>query len=279
MTYGNLRTQTLRWLRTHGITVSKRLGQHFLVDETVLEHILNQTRITATDILLEIGPGAGTLTKALTRSAQRVIAIEKDSRFFQALQSELGANPRLTIVRGDALKIEWPFCTKLVANLPYGISSPTIFKFLASKTPIAVLMLQREFAERLVAPVGTKDYGRLTVMVGYLATVELLEQISSKCFYPEPAVDSALVRITKRDTPALALADPELFAQLVRTLFGQRRKKVRTPLSLFIRQQGLPSTRLQHVLGRIPWLDRRAEELSPQELAQIANTVHEELTP
>lgn len=277
MMIGNLRTQTLRWLRTHGIAVSKRLGQHFLVDETILERILDHARVTPTDVVLEIGPGAGTLTRALTQRAQRVIAIEKDSRLFEALQSEMGADPRLTILRGDALKIDWPFCTKLVANLPYGISSPAIFRFLDSKTPMAVLMLQREFAERLVAPVGTKDYGRLTVMVDYQGTVELLEEISSKCFYPEPAVDSALVRVTRRKTPGLALADPSLFAQLVTALFGQRRKKIRTPLSTFIQRQGLPSHRLQGVLDRIPCLDRRAEELSPQELAQIANTVHEEL--
>jgi 16S rRNA (adenine1518-N6/adenine1519-N6)-dimethyltransferase len=277
MTPGNLRTQTLRWLHSHGIAVSKRLGQHFLIDETVLEHILDHAAITASDVVLEIGSGAGTLTRALAQRAQRVIAIEKDARLFEALQSELRANPRLTIVRGDALKIDWPSCTKLVANLPYGISSPAIFRFLESKTRIAILMLQREFAERLVAPVGAKDYGRLTVMAGYLGSVELLEQISSKCFYPEPSVDSALVRITRHRVPALALANPELFAQLVVALFGQRRKKVRTPLSRFIQQQGLPPSRLRSILGRVPWLDQRAEELSPQELAQIANIVDEEL--
>jgi 16S rRNA (adenine1518-N6/adenine1519-N6)-dimethyltransferase len=277
MTSGNLRTQTLRWLHTHGIAVSKRLGQHFLVDETVLERILDHAHITSTDVVLEIGPGAGTLTRALAQRAQRVIAIEKDSRLFDALQSEMGADPRMTILRGDALRIDWPLSTKLVANLPYGISSPTVFKFLDGKIPVAVLMLQKEFAERLVAPVGSKDYGRLTVMVDYLGTVDLLEEISRKCFYPEPAVDSALVRVTRRNTPAFALADPTLFAQLVTALFGQRRKKVRTPLSTFIQRQGLAPHRLQGVLDRIPWLDRRAEELAPQELAQMANTVHEEL--
>jgi len=277
MTSGSLRTQTLRWLHTHGIAVSKRLGQHFLVDETVLERILDHAHITSTDVVLEIGPGAGTLTRGLAQRAQRVIAIEKDSRLFEALQSEMGADPRLTILRGDALRIDWPLCTKLVANLPYGISSPAIFRFLDSKIPTAVLMLQREFADRLVAPVGTKDYGRLTVMVDYMGTVDLLEEIRRKCFYPEPAVDSALVRVTRRQTPAFALADPTLFAKLVAALFGQRRKKVRTPLSAFIQQQGLAPHRLQGVLDRIPWLDRRAEELSPPELAQMANTVHEEL--
>jgi len=277
MMSGNLRTQTLRWLQTHGIALSKRLGQHFLVDETILAHIVNHAQIRSTDTVLEIGPGAGTLTRALAQRAQHVTAIEKDTRLFRALQSEMGANPRLTILRGDALRIDWPSCTKLVANLPYGISSPVIFRFLDSGIPFAVLMLQQEFAERLVAPVGTKDYGRLTVMVDYLAAVELLEELESKCFYPEPAVGSALVRGTRRKTPAFALADPALFAQLVAALFAQRRKKSRTPLSAFLQRKGLTSARLQSVLGRISCLDKRAEELSPQQLAQIANTVHEEL--
>jgi 16S rRNA (adenine1518-N6/adenine1519-N6)-dimethyltransferase len=277
MVSGDLRTQTLRWLRTHGIAVSKRLGQHFLVDEATLEHILEQAHVTSEDVVLEIGPGPGTLTRALAQRARQVIAIEKDPRLFEALWSEMRAQPRLTILRGDALKVDWPACTKLVANLPYGISSPVVFRFFDSQSPIALLMLQREFAERLVAPVGTKDYGRLTVMVDYLATVELLEEISRKCFYPEPAVDSALVRVTRRKAPAFVVANPALFAQLVTALFGQRRKKIRTPLSSFMVRQGLPLSGASRVLDQILQLDKRVEELSPEDLAQMANTIHEEL--
>ena len=262
-------------MRRHGLTPSRERGQHFLVCEQVLNSILDYASISPTDKILEIGAGIGTLTVALAQRAGHVFAIEKDASLCRALEAELGDDPRITIIQGDAVKIDWPPCDKLVANLPYTISTPILFRFLSTRIPLAVLMLQREFAERLTAKAGTREYGRLTVMASYSSTVELLEYVEPSCFYPQPQVTSALVRIVRRPKPAFMVKDFTLFSQLVTALFGQRRKKIRTPLRAFLRNLGLPADRISDMLLQIPWLDKRAEQLAPEQLANIANLLCE----
>ena len=276
MTPGNLLSQTKEWLQIHGITITKRLGQHFLIDEHILERIINHADIASNEVILEIGAGIGTLTKALVQGAQQVVTIEKDPMLCQALEKEFESNPQIKIIKGDALKIEWPHCDKLVANLPYTISSPVIFRFLSTQLPQAILMLQQEFAQRLAANVGSKTYGRLTVMVNYTAKVELLEKVAPDCFYPQPAVSSALVRIVRRKVPAFTVTDYSIFSQLVTVLFNQRRKKIRTPLKTFLKRLALQPSDIKTVWQRVRWLDLRAEELTPAQIAEIANIISEE---
>lgn len=276
MTKGSLLTRTRHWLRNHGITAIKRLGQHFLIDEDVLNRILDYADIGSKDDILEIGAGIGTLTKALAQRARQVFAIEKDSKLCHALREEFSMNPSITIIEGDAVKVEWPRCNKLVANLPYAISSPVIFRFLKTQFPLAVLMVQHEFALRLAAKVNTKEYGRLTVMADYAATIDFLEQVDPTRFYPQPAVTSALVRITRRTTPPYKIADYTLYAHLITALFNQRRKKIRTPLKSFLHSLKLRPSCIDTIQEQIPWLDHRVEQLSPKQLAEISNTIHEE---
>jgi 16S rRNA (adenine1518-N6/adenine1519-N6)-dimethyltransferase len=271
MTPGTLLTRTTQWLKRHELRVSKHLGQHFLVDKDVLNRTIEYGQVSANDQILEIGTGTGVLTQALANHAQLVYTIEKDSRLFQALSEELGTDARIQLIHGDATQIDWPQCDKLVANLPYTISSPVLFRFFNSEISLAVVMLQKEFGERLTAQPGSKQYGRLTVMTAYHANVELLEVITPESFYPPPAVSSALVRISRQTHPPFEVKDVDLFGQVVIALFNQRRKKIRTPLKAFVGNQ-----QFQKIQAEIPWLNQRVEELAPEQIAQISNTLYEE---
>ena len=270
MTPGTLLTRTQQWLKTHNVRVSKRLGQHFLVNERVLERIIETADLSLDDRILEIGTGNGTLTQALADHVQQVYTIEKDMNLFRILSQELESNQRIQVIQGDAVKIEWPQSDKLIANLPYGISSPVLFRFFESNIPMAVLMLQREFGERLTATSGSKKYGRLTVMAAYYAAVELLELVTPESFYPPPEVSSALVRIHQYSQPTFPVKDVSLFGQITTVLFNQRRKKIRTPLKSFLGKHDF-----QQIQAKIPWLDKRAEELDPEQIAEVSNIIYE----
>lgn len=273
MTPGTLLARTKEWLKTHKIRVTKRLGQHFLIDATILPQIIEYANLSSNECILEIGTGNGALTHILANKVQHVYTIEKDKGLYQILVSELESNKRITLIHGDAVKIDWPKTNKLVANLPYNISSPVLFKFFESNIPMAVIMLQKEFAERLTAEPNSKQYGRLTVMAAYHANIELLQYIAPESFYPPPAVDSALVRIHRRITPPFLVKDRNLFAQLTTAFFNQRRKKIRTPLKSF-----LGHNQFQQFQDKIPWLDQRVEELSPEQIAEIANIITEDIS-
>lgn len=276
MTRESLRARTQKWLQFHGVRVSKRLGQHFLVNERILERIIEYSQLSKEDVVLEIGTGNGALTQRLAEYAKRIYSIEKDPQLFRILKDELAPHPEITLLEGDAVKITWPDATKLVANLPYNISSPVLFRFFDGTIPMAVLMLQKEFAERLTAKPGSKQYGRLTVMSAYHGSVELLEYISPKCFYPAPAVSSALIRLHLHPQPVFQVQDIQLFTELTTALFGQRRKKIRTPLKAFLNSLSILPVTQNQILNSIPWLDQRVEDLTPQEIAKIANTIFEE---
>jgi len=271
MTPGPLLTRTKQWLRRNDIRISKQLGQHFLVDEQVLERIIEYSDLSQDEQVLEIGTGNGVLTQALAEHVQQVFTIEKDKKLYQILSNELSSIKQITLIQGDATKIEWPHSDKLVANLPYSISSPVLFRVFESKIPSAILMLQKEFGERLTAQPNTKQYGRLTVMAAYHSMIELLEVVKPEAFYPPPAVSSVLVRVIRKEHPKFMVKDQILFGQLVIALFNQRRKKIRTPLKALLGED-----EFQQLQDKIAWLDQRVETLNPEQLAEIANIICEE---
>ena len=277
MTPGNLFSRTKNRLQRYGISSIKRLGQHFLVDEGVLELILKEAQLSQNDEVLEIGPGLGTLTEGLAKRVKHVYAIEKDSRLFDELKTEFITNEQVTLLLGDAVRIKWPKTTKLVANLPYNISSPILFRFLESNISFALLMLQDEFAQRLAAHPGSKTYGRLSVMINHTIGVELITRIQPESFYPPPKVSSALVRLMRLSNPRFQVLNPSLFGKLVTALFGQRRKKIKTPLKTFLTQLSLQTSQINSILEDTPWIHQRVEELAPEELANLANLIHEAL--
>jgi len=242
----------------------KRLGQNFLTDKRVLERIVSYASITQDDVVLEVGPGLGTLTELLQTKAKKIIAVEKDPELAKFLRERLQNSPKTEIVEGDILKISLPEYDKVVSTPPYNISSRLLFLLLGRKYSIIVLALQKEFAERLVAKPDSREYGRLSVMVAHKARAEILEHISRESFRPRPKVDSAIVKITPKESPQPI--DEELFTDLVRGLFTQRRRRLRSSLKHYIQQRLHP---LPKEISDLDIPDKRVYQVSVEEFERL----------
>ena len=254
--------QTLALLRKYRIRPSKRAGQQHVIDLGLLERMVGYAGVSGEDEVLEIGAGIGNLTRLLAERARKVIAVERDGRFIKILREQLKGRPNVKIVHGDVLRIELPKFNKVVANLPYGISSEVTFRLLERDFELAVLMYQWEFAERLIARPGSADYGRLTVNVYYRAEVELLEKVLPSAFLPQPKVFSAVVRLRPRKPP-FKVVDERIFFDVVRALFQHRRQKVRNALYHSF-DQVFPDTKLRKGQKR-----ELLDEKLPKELADV----------
>lgn len=257
----------------------KQLGQNFLVNPEVLDIILEAGALTESDTVIEIGAGLGYLTNALAAEAKRVIAIEVDTLLYEALVAQFGSTDKsVTLLNADILKLELapllePSLCKVIANLPYHITTPILWKLLESHKQIlsAVLMLQKEVAERIVAEPGGKAYGALTLGVAYRAEATHIATLSPENFYPVPKVESALLKLTLRDTPKVSVENEEFFFRVVRTAFRTRRKMLKNAL---VRAKLAPAPVLMAAfqeLGIAP--ERRAETLDITEFAALANTL------
>ena len=269
--------EVLRLLRRHGVRLSKRAGQHQMIDPTLLERMVDYAELSREDTVLEIGAGIGNLTLSLAPRAGKVIAVERDRRLIKVLGERLRGYPNVELLCGDALRMEFPEFNKVVANLPYGISSDITFRLLEHEFELAVLMYQREFAQRLVARPGSDDYGRLTVNAYYRASVELLGEVLPTAFFPQPKVTSAIVRLRPREPP-FDVTDERVFFDVVRALFQHRRQRVRNALYRSF-EEVFPKAKLSKV-GRRATIDQRlprelAEarviDLAPEKFGAIAN--------
>ncbi|MEX0830689.1 MAG: 16S rRNA (adenine(1518)-N(6)/adenine(1519)-N(6))-dimethyltransferase RsmA [Nitrospirales bacterium] len=253
----------------------KRLGQHFLIDPNLLRKIVSLAEIQPSDSVCEIGPGGGALTGLLCQAASHVVALEVDPRMVEFLKTELAGHANLDIQEQDALKYPFdqlPPSTVVVANLPYNISTPIMFRLLEAQQNISrmVLTIQLELAQRLVAKPRTKDYGVLSVMVQHLAEVRFGFKISRKCFRPVPDVDSGVVRLEMRQGHQEGPVDLVQFQRTVRAAFGQRRK---TLMNAF-RSAGMPDECLHQVQQDASIsLTRRAETLSVQEFRNLSRAL------
>jgi 16S rRNA (adenine1518-N6/adenine1519-N6)-dimethyltransferase len=240
----------------------KRKGQHFLVDRGLIERIADYAELVQSDRVLEIGPGDGHLTHALASDAGSVFAIEIDPDLADGL---LGRFHNVSIIRGDALMVDLPDYNKIVSNLPYQISTKITLRLLRRPFELAVLMYQREFVKRMLARPGRKEYGRLGMIVGYLCEAELLEMVPRKAFLPEPDVTSAIVRLRPRR--GRSDVDAGAFIGFVEGLFNNRRKKIKKALMAV----GVPAARQTGLDSKL--LERRPEELGPDEAAQLAEQI------
>jgi 16S rRNA (adenine1518-N6/adenine1519-N6)-dimethyltransferase len=214
------------------IRPSKRLGQNFLNDNRVASRIVSAAELGAEDTVLEPGAGYGTLTHLLEHRAGRVIAVEKDRRLASHLRKEFEKSSSVSIIEGDVLRVELPAFNKVVGTPPYAVSSKLVIFLTKSKFDLASLVFQKEFGERLVAEPGTSDYGRLSIAAQRSLIVEPIMNISAGAFRPRPKVDSLLLRISPRQTDDSV--DGKLFVELVRGLFNQRRRLVRSSLLHFL---------------------------------------------
>lgn len=223
-----LRKKTENILNKYGIKLSKKQDQSHLVDERILERIVDYADIDSSDIVLEIGPGLGNLTRFLVEFAGKVVAVEKDERLVRVLREELGEE-NLEIFQGDVLSFDLPDFDKVVANLPYSISSPVTFRLIEKDFDLGVLMYQKEFVDRMVAEPGSSDYSRLSVSLAYRSEIESLEEVSPDKFIPQPEVSSGIVRIRPIEPP-FEVEDEEVFSRVVKGAFQHRRQKIRNSL-------------------------------------------------
>lgn len=257
------------------IKMSKKLGQNFLIKRGIVDEIVHAAELTPGEPVLEVGPGIGTLTQGLAQSGADVTAIELDRRLLEVLDTTLASYDNVRIVHGDVLKLDVPTIMnhkpfKVVANLPYYITTPIIMSLLESKLPIErlVVMVQKEVALRMVAKPGTKDYGALSVAVQYYTEPDIVLDVLPKSFLPAPAVTSSVIRCVLRDKPPVDVIDEKLFFRVVKAGFAQRRKT----FSNTMKTTGLSKDRIEELLAKAN-IDgqRRGETFTLQEFADVAN--------
>lgn len=278
-------TETRRLLVTHGLRPKKRWGQSFLVDRNILRKILEAGELHPEDRVLEVGAGVGTLTHALAERCRRVVAVEIDARLLQIVQEVLRGTTQVTLVHGDALRLDFgpllgeerPW--KVIANLPYSIVSPLITRLLALSPSFSLMlfMVQKEVAERLIASPGKRNYGSLSVFVHYYADARVVARVPRTAFYPRPRVDSVLLKLEPLSRPRVTPKDTEMFFRLIRTAFAHRRKTLQNALT---RSGWIPLDReeIQETLARVG-IDprRRGETLTLQEFHTLADELVSEM--
>jgi 16S rRNA (adenine1518-N6/adenine1519-N6)-dimethyltransferase len=244
--------------------MKKNLGQNFLIDKEVAEREVNFADISKEDVILEIGPGKGVITKLLAKQAKKVIAIELDKNLINFLEKSMPKN--VVLINDDAVKVDFktlPKFNKIVSNLPFQISSPITFKILNYDFDLAVLIYQKEFAYRLIAIPGSKEYSRLSVGVYYKARCKILEKVSKTCFKPQPKVDSCIVMLKPRKNPPFSVIEEKLFFDLIKNLFNHRRKKIKNILGETYKIE----------FDNIPYLENRVEELLPEQIGNLSNII------
>lgn len=260
----------------------KRFGQHFLADPRSLDRIVEALAPEPTDTVVEIGPGRGALTDLLVPRCRRLVAVEIDRDLVRHLQARYADQPNVEVVEGDALKTDWGAMAGpsylLAGNLPYYITTPLLFRILATPRPRrAVLLVQREVAARLVATPGSKDYGALTVNVQVTASVRVVARVSAGAFHPRPSVTSAIVLVTPLDHPLLGADEEDDFRRFVQAAFGMRRKQLlRVMRELWVRDASKASAILADV-GLPP--AARPEVISPSEYVRLfrATTIRSDI--
>ncbi|HHV99742.1 MAG TPA: 16S rRNA (adenine(1518)-N(6)/adenine(1519)-N(6))-dimethyltransferase RsmA [Clostridiaceae bacterium] len=280
-------------VRKHNIRTSKSLGQNFLIDDTIVKRIVDSARISADDMVIEVGPGVGSMTVELAARAGRLIAVEIDRHLIPALTENLAGFNNVDIINEDILKINIdelikaqtekasgifkPGNVKVVANLPYYITTPIIMKFLEESTSINlfVFMVQKEVADRILAQPGSKDYGALTVAVQYYCKPERVFDVPPHCFIPQPGVISTVVRLKAYEKPPVDVIDRKTFFKVVKASFGQRRKTLLNALY----NSGYFNMNKEELKELLRNLDidenRRGETLSIMQFAKLANSFSE----
>ncbi|WP_297498847.1 16S rRNA (adenine(1518)-N(6)/adenine(1519)-N(6))-dimethyltransferase RsmA [Thermococcus sp.] len=251
----------------YNLKPNRDLGQNFLIVPDIIERNVERAELSEKDVVLEIGPGLGVLTDALSERAGKVYAIEKDTRLVEILRNEYEW-PNVELIQGDALRVEWPPFNKMISNLPYQISSPVTFKLLKQEFERAVLIYQLEFAQRMVAEPGDKNYSRLSLMIRAKANAELVERIGKRAFWPIPKVDSAVVLLEPKPLSERI----ELNENLVRALFQHRRSTVSSALKKSVHMLGLgreEAKALRVFLNSVPLAGKRVFQLSPEDVFEI----------
>ena len=273
---------TIEVLQKYNFNFQKKFGQNFLIDTGILEEIIDSAGITKDDMILEIGPGIGTMTQYLCESARQVIAVEIDTNLIPILKDTLSEYDNVKVINDDILKVDINALAeeynngkpiKVVANLPYYITTPIIMGLFESHVPIdsITIMVQKEVADRMQVGPGTKDYGALSLAVQYYAKPEIVANVPPNCFMPRPKVGSAVIRLTRHEVMPVETKDEKLMFSIIRASFNQRRKTL---------ANGLKNSELLHfskeeieaAITACGWpLTIRGEALNLQEFARLTD--------
>ena len=278
--------ETKRLINKHKFRIKKSLGQNFIIEPRIIDGIVEAADLSPQDVVVEIGPGMGSLTQGLAENAGQVLAVELDKNLIPILQESFGGYENVNIIHGDALKVDYNTLLKplyekgdykegfvVVANLPYYITTPITMNLLEGNYPWRrlVLMVQKEVANRMKAKPGTKDYGALSIGVQYRASAHVAMHIPPTVFIPRPAVDSAIIVLDRLAEPAVKVDDEKMFFRLVSAAFGQRRKTLSNSVSGGLH---LEKTVVNEALQKAEIApDRRGETLSLEEFAALSNVI------
>ena len=278
MDINNYKTQDL--VKKYNFKFSKSLGQNFLIDESVLTDIVDGADVNGEDLVIEIGPGVGSLTAQLIGRAKKVVSIELDNDLVPILQEELGQYENFTLIHNDALKVNFneiigdEKSVKLVANLPYYVTTPIIVKLLKENYNFKSLtiMIQKEVAERIDAEPNCKEYGALSLLVQYYCDTKIVRRVAPGCFIPRPKVDSIVIRLDRLDKKRVDVKDEKLMFDIIRNAFNMRRKTMWNAVKFL----GMSKEDLEKAF-EVSEIDqkRRGETLSLQEFATLADNIVE----
>lgn len=269
-------------MEKHGFRFSKRLGQNFLISEATVDNIISGAGVTSEDVILEIGPGIGVMTRSMAQVAKRVVAVEIDRSLEPVLNDTLSDLDNVTVVYQDILKVDLEALfqehfegkkPKVIANLPYYITTPIIMNFLENEIPVSdiVVMVQKEVAERIAAKPGTKEYGVLSLAVQYYCETRLLTKVPRGCFMPPPNVDSAVIELHIKEEQDVQAEDRALFFKTIRGAFSKRRK---TLINAMVGEVPLGKEGLLMAMEEVG-IDpmRRGETLTIHEFAALSNAI------
>lgn len=278
-------TNTIAVLQKYNFNFQKKFGQNFLVDANILKKIISAAEVTKEDCVLEIGPGIGTMTQYLCENAREVIAVEIDKKLIPILQNDtLSSYNNVTLINDDILKVDINAIVqeknngkpiKVVANLPYYITTPIIMGLFEKKVPLEsiTVMVQKEVAQRMQVGAGTKDYGALSLAVQYYAKPEMMMTVPASCFIPKPNVDSAVIRLTHYDNPPVSVKDEKKMFDIIHAAFNQRRKTLVNSLN---NAAGLDINK-EEVLAALETMELpatiRGEALSLSQFAQLTDSL------
>ena len=277
---------TIEVLQKYGFVFQKRFGQNFLIDTHVLDRIIEASEITKDDFVLEIGPGIGTMTQYLADAAREVTAVEIDDALIPILQDTLKEWDNVSVIHGDILKTDIRKIAdeknqgrpiKVVANLPYYITTPIIMGLFESHVPVdsITVMVQKEVADRMQTGPGSKDYGALSLAVQYYAKPEIVANVPPNCFMPRPKVGSAVIRLTRHQNPPVQAKDEKLMFRIIRASFNQRRKTLANGLSNSDKID-LPKDVITEAIAKLGKGESvRGESLSLEEFAALSNDLWE----
>jgi len=266
-----------RTLRLYGLSPKRWMGQNFLVDEEVIEKLIDYADLKSGETVLEIGAGLGFLTRRLAETCDRVVAVEADRKLARILEANLRSFKNVRIICGDVFKVRLPGFDKVVSTPPYNVSSKLVLWLLKRRElKLAALTFQDEFARRLAAPVGSRDYGRLTVTTYYHAEVKALDKVSRSSFYPPPKVDSRITLIKPRPPP-FKVQDFNLFNSLVKGLFTQRKRKVRRGIMPFLKSIGLDKEEAKELAKSVRFSEARIKDLAPEDFGLLSDELFKKL--